>query len=85
MPQANVPLWNEALRTFVIELFVQSAGDDVDKQAAMAEEGSKLSLAGALTFLKVITEEADRLRVFFEPKSPGGPSSRGNTELTFST
>ena len=59
--------------------------EDVDKQAAMAEEGSKLSLAGALTFLKVITEEADRLRVFFEPKSAGGPSSRGNTELTFST
>jgi hypothetical protein len=47
-------------------------------------EGSP-STADALHFLKLVTDEANALRPFFEPATPDEQSSRPRIELDFST
>ncbi len=44
-----------------------------------------LSMAEALEFLKVITEEQEKLKGFFALKSEGAPPSPASSELIFST
>jgi hypothetical protein len=52
--------------------------------AKEALQAPDLSMADALHFQKVITDEGMKLRRFFEPASSEEPSSREGTELTFS-
>jgi hypothetical protein len=64
--------------------FYGAAWEFAAETLQLGPRAPELSLADALHFLKVITDEAQALRGFFEPASGGGPSSRGSTELTFS-
>lgn len=43
-----------------------------------------VNLTEALTFLRLLTEEAEKLSGFFAPPTSGGPSSPGRTAVTFS-
>lgn len=49
------------------------------------DEKVQVSIADALHFIKLITDETEALKPFFEPKTAAGPSSRSSTEVTFLT
>jgi hypothetical protein len=44
-----------------------------------------ITLAECLEFIHLISQEKDKLALFFAPKSQGAPGSPANTELRFST
>jgi hypothetical protein len=64
--------------------FYDAAWQFAAEALQLGGRAAELSLADALHFLKVLTDEAQALKGFFEPASGGGPPSRASTELTFS-
>lgn len=68
VPAEQAQEWNLAVYQFACEML----------------KAPEMSMTDAMHFLKVLREEADKLKVFFEIKSADEPSSRESTELTFS-
>ncbi len=84
---ARVSEHARALQQFVCGIIQRAADEEGSQEAKQAARtlASMLSLTNAMEFMARMTEEAERLKVFFEVRSSEKPSSPESTELRFST
>lgn len=86
--------WNEAIERFLDdkgEIKKEERAAYYDQAVQFARDMLKvpaevnITIASALHFLKVITDEGDALKPFFEPKSSAASSSAEKPEVIYST
>jgi hypothetical protein len=86
-------LWSEIDRSFRDDKGALVAGrtiEHMDKAVEFAAEllkveKDKLSKADAFHFLKLIDDEGEKLKPFFEPASAVRPSSSAGSDVTYGT